>query len=149
MQHRWLTIREAAQYLRMSVAFLRKCVRQNTIPHTHIGSKALRFDRQAIEVVAYLAVWARNSRHFTHPRSSPLFTLPIISSSMLQLRGAPGGVEVSGRGSVDGAKLPSCRPFGVRRDKPACCRGCKSPTGKETATPSWPRVLQVTPRGGA
>jgi hypothetical protein len=26
--------------------------------------------------------------------------------------------------------------FVVRRDKPACCRGCKSPTGKEKATPS-------------
>jgi hypothetical protein len=25
---------------------------------------------------------------------------------------------------------------GVRRDKPACCRGCKSPTGKEVANPS-------------
>jgi hypothetical protein len=35
----------------------------------------------------------------------------------------------------------------VRRDKPACCRGCKSPTGKETATPSWPRVLHGTSRG--
>jgi len=27
---------------------------------------------------------------------------------------------------------------GERRDKPACCRGCKSPTGKETANPSLP-----------
>ena len=25
---------------------------------------------------------------------------------------------------------------GVRRAKPACCRGCKSPTGKEVANPS-------------
>src|SRR5713101_744262 len=25
---------------------------------------------------------------------------------------------------------------GVRRVKPACCRGCKSPTGKEVANPS-------------
>src|ERR1700692_3917849 len=25
------------------------------------------------------------------------------------------------------------RPAGVRRDKPACCRGCKSPTGKESS----------------
>src|SRR4029077_5560609 len=23
------------------------------------------------------------------------------------------------------------RPTGVRRDKPTCCRGCKSPSGKE------------------
>src|SRR5262249_15270348 len=26
--------------------------------------------------------------------------------------------------------------LGERRDKPACCRGCKSPTGKEVANPS-------------
>ncbi len=26
-----------------------------------------------------------------------------------------------------------CRQSGVRRDKPACCRGCKSPTGKENS----------------
>jgi len=25
------------------------------------------------------------------------------------------------------------RQLGVRRDKPACCRGCKSPTGKENS----------------
>jgi hypothetical protein len=36
-----------------------------------------------------------------------------------------------------------CRQSGERRDKPACCRGCKSPTGKEVANPSWPRVLQA------
>src|SRR5215467_4146140 len=29
--------------------------------------------------------------------------------------------------------LASRRPTGVRRDKPACCRGCKSPTGKENS----------------
>src|ERR1700751_2361546 len=32
--------------------------------------------------------------------------------------------------------------YGERRAKPACCRGCKSPTGKEVANPSWPRVFQ-------
>src|SRR6266702_8708544 len=34
---------------------------------------------------------------------------------------------------------PSPRPgwqTGERRDKPACCRGCKSPTGKEVPNPS-------------
>jgi len=29
--------------------------------------------------------------------------------------------------------FPHWRPLTVRRDKPACCRGCKSPAGKETA----------------
>src|SRR5579864_5418815 len=29
--------------------------------------------------------------------------------------------------------LHGCRQSGVRRDKPACCRGCKSPTGKENS----------------
>ena len=29
--------------------------------------------------------------------------------------------------------FPDVRPFGERRDKPACCRGCKSPTGKENS----------------
>ncbi len=31
------------------------------------------------------------------------------------------------------AQLRSCRQLGERRDKPACCRGCKSPTGKENS----------------
>jgi len=41
------------------------------------------------------------------------------------------------------------RQSGERRAKPACCRGCKSPTGKEVANPSWPRVLQGTSRGAS
>jgi hypothetical protein len=32
--------------------------------------------------------------------------------------------------------FPSDGQAGVRRAKPACCRGCKSPTGKEVANPS-------------
>src|SRR3989442_16011334 len=36
--------------------------------------------------------------------------------------------------------------LGERRGKPACCRGCKSPTGKELANPSWPRILLGTSR---
>jgi hypothetical protein len=47
------------------------------------------------------------------------------------------------RGAVGSGRLPDIRdPFarhgltGERRDKPACCRGCKSPTGKEVANPS-------------
>jgi hypothetical protein len=35
----------------------------------------------------------------------------------------------------------------ARRDKPACCWECKSPTRKEKANPSWPRVLRRTSRG--
>ena len=46
---RWLTITEAANYIGMSVAFLRKAVRFRTVPHTRIGTKALRFDREALD----------------------------------------------------------------------------------------------------
>jgi excisionase family DNA binding protein len=46
---KWLTIREAATYIGMSVGFLRKAVRLRTVPHTRIGSKALRFDRDALD----------------------------------------------------------------------------------------------------
>src|SRR5271157_2083277 len=48
---------------------------------------------------------------------------------------------------VDRMTIPTYGQTGVRRVKPACCRGCKSPTGKEIANPSWPRVLQGTSRG--
>jgi len=33
----------------------------------------------------------------------------------------------------DSPQLSYGRQSGVRRDKPACCRGCKSPTGKENS----------------
>jgi excisionase family DNA binding protein len=46
---KWLNISEAARYLGMSVGFLRKNVRLRTIPHARIGSKALRFDRDALD----------------------------------------------------------------------------------------------------
>jgi excisionase family DNA binding protein len=46
---KWLTIREAASYIGMSVGFLRKAVRLQRVPHTRIGSKALRFDRDALD----------------------------------------------------------------------------------------------------
>jgi excisionase family DNA binding protein len=46
---RWLTINEAARYIGMSVAFLRKAVRFRTVPHTRVGTKALRFDREALD----------------------------------------------------------------------------------------------------
>jgi excisionase family DNA binding protein len=46
---KWLTINEAAQYIGMSVGFLRKSVRHSTVPYTRIGTKALRFDRNALD----------------------------------------------------------------------------------------------------
>jgi excisionase family DNA binding protein len=48
-EKKWLTISEAARYINMSVAFLRKNVRLRTIPHVRIGSKSLRFDRAALD----------------------------------------------------------------------------------------------------
>jgi excisionase family DNA binding protein len=39
----WMTIRDAAQYLKVSVAFLRKAVRQKRVPFARAGTKALRF----------------------------------------------------------------------------------------------------------
>lgn len=48
-EKRWLTIREAATYIGMSAAFLRKAVRLQRVPHTRIGTKALRFDRDALD----------------------------------------------------------------------------------------------------
>ena len=43
-QH-WWDIRKAAQYLSVSVAFLRKAVRTKSVPFVRVGSKALRFRR--------------------------------------------------------------------------------------------------------
>ncbi len=48
-EQQWLTITEAARYIRMSVGFLRKGVRSRTIPHTRVGSKALRFNRETLD----------------------------------------------------------------------------------------------------
>lgn len=47
--HRWLTITEAATYIGMSVGFFRKAVRLRKVPHTRIGTRALRFDRNALD----------------------------------------------------------------------------------------------------
>jgi excisionase family DNA binding protein len=46
---KWLTIREAATYIGMSVGFLRKAVRLRRVPYTRIGNKSLRFDRNALD----------------------------------------------------------------------------------------------------
>jgi excisionase family DNA binding protein len=47
---KWLTINEAARYIGMSTGFLRKAVRFRRVPHTRVGTKALRFDREALDV---------------------------------------------------------------------------------------------------
>src|SRR5215471_5996187 len=41
-----------------------------------------------------------------------------------------------GLGNAMDSQLSDDGQTGERRDKPACCRGCKSPTGKEVANPS-------------
>ena len=46
---KWLTIAEAARHIGMSVGFLRKAVRLRTVPYVRIGTKALRFDRNALD----------------------------------------------------------------------------------------------------
>lgn len=46
---KWMTIRQAARYIGMSVGFLRKAVRQQRVPHTRIGTKSLRFDRDLLD----------------------------------------------------------------------------------------------------
>ena len=45
----WWKIQEAAYYLAVSVAFLRKKVRQRGIPFRRVGSKALRFRQQDLD----------------------------------------------------------------------------------------------------
>jgi excisionase family DNA binding protein len=45
----WMTITEAAKHIGMSVAFLRKCVRQRRVPFARIGTKALRFRREDLD----------------------------------------------------------------------------------------------------
>src|SRR5216683_2536405 len=42
----------------------------------------------------------------------------------------------AGRERLHHYRPPIDGQSGERRDKPACCRGCKSPTGKEVANPS-------------
>jgi excisionase family DNA binding protein len=48
-EKRWMNIREAAKHIGMSVAFLRKATRERKVPYTRIGTKALRFDREALD----------------------------------------------------------------------------------------------------
>ncbi len=46
---RWLAIRDAAAYLRVSVSFIRKLVRHRRIPFARLGTKALRFRRSDLD----------------------------------------------------------------------------------------------------
>lgn len=48
-EQRWLNISEAARHIRMSIGFVRKNVRLRTIPHTRVGAKSLRFNRDALD----------------------------------------------------------------------------------------------------
>lgn len=45
----WWDIRSAASYLSMSVAFVRKAVRQKRIPFARAGSKNLRFRKSELD----------------------------------------------------------------------------------------------------
>jgi excisionase family DNA binding protein len=48
-EKKWLNIREAAGHIGMSVAFLRKGTRNRSVPFCRVGTKALRFDREALD----------------------------------------------------------------------------------------------------
>src|SRR5438876_7255054 len=69
------------------------------------------------------------------------WALGVLSSGRLHstLNTADSGGNDSPRLIPKDDLLPSDGLTGARRDKPACCRGCKSATGKEVANPSWPR----------
>ena len=46
---KWLDLKQAAQHINMSTGFIRKLVRKGTIPFSRVGSKSLRFDREALD----------------------------------------------------------------------------------------------------
>ena len=48
-EKRWLNVSEASRHIGMSVGFVRKGVRNRTIPHSRVGTKSLRFDREALD----------------------------------------------------------------------------------------------------
>ncbi len=54
-------ITSTAKYLGMSVAFLRKAVRQKRIPFTRIGDKALRFSKKDLD--AWVAAQTQGPGH--------------------------------------------------------------------------------------
>jgi excisionase family DNA binding protein len=43
------TIDEAAQYLRVSIAYLRRAVRLNQVPFVRVGTRACRFRRRDLD----------------------------------------------------------------------------------------------------
>jgi len=45
----WITLKQAAQHLGLSTAFLRKQVRKQAIPFSRAGSKVLRFKRSELD----------------------------------------------------------------------------------------------------
>lgn len=45
----WWNIQRSAKYLNMSVAFVRKAVRQKRIPFVRVGTKVLRFRKQDLD----------------------------------------------------------------------------------------------------
>lgn len=61
----WLSIGEAAAYLKVSVSFLRKQVRQQRIPFARAGGKVLRFRRELLD--AWLA--SNGSGELSHPQT--------------------------------------------------------------------------------
>jgi excisionase family DNA binding protein len=45
----WWNIKTSANYIAVSVAFMRKLVRQRRIPFVRVGSKVLRFRKQDLD----------------------------------------------------------------------------------------------------
>ena len=48
-KNEWLNIRQAAEYVGMSVGFMRKATHNHLVPHTRVGTKALRFSRESLD----------------------------------------------------------------------------------------------------
>ena len=46
---KWLDVKAAAAHIGMSTGFIRKAVRAGVIPYCRVGTKALRFDREALD----------------------------------------------------------------------------------------------------
>jgi excisionase family DNA binding protein len=60
-------ITSTAKYLGMSVAFLRKAVRQKKIPYSRIGDKVLRFSKRDLD--AWVAAYSSAAVSHDGPRS--------------------------------------------------------------------------------
>ena len=57
---RWWNIKQAAAYLGVSIAFLRKAVRLGKIPYVRVGSKVLRFRRTELDLwLEASGTWAK------------------------------------------------------------------------------------------